>query len=74
MYTAHIGIGPLGLPELLVILLIILLIFGATKLPELARALGQSVKEFRKSLSEESTEKQAEKPTREEKSSKSSEA
>ncbi|MEM0340126.1 MAG: twin-arginine translocase TatA/TatE family subunit [Acidilobaceae archaeon] len=50
-------IGSLGLPELLVILLILVLIFGASKLPELARALGQSVKEFRKSVSEEQTER-----------------
>lgn len=37
-----------GMGELIVILLIILLLFGATKLPEIARALGKSIKEFRK--------------------------
>ena len=34
--------------ELIVILLIILLLFGAAKLPEIARALGKSIKEFKK--------------------------
>lgn len=37
-----------GMGELVVILLIILLLFGATKLPEIARALGKSIKEFKK--------------------------
>ena len=42
--------------ELLIILLIVLLIFGATKLPALARSLGASAKEFRKGIEEGSTE------------------
>ena len=33
--------------ELVVILLIVLLLFGASKLPEIARALGKSIKEFK---------------------------
>jgi len=37
-----------GMGELLVILFIILLLFGAKKLPEIARALGESLKEFKK--------------------------
>ncbi|HEX6220186.1 MAG TPA: twin-arginine translocase TatA/TatE family subunit [Acidimicrobiia bacterium] len=38
--------------ELLIILLIVVLIFGARKLPELARSLGSSAKEFRKGIEE----------------------
>jgi len=37
-----------GMGELLVIFLIILLLFGAKRLPEIARALGKSLKEFKK--------------------------
>ncbi|HEX6286100.1 MAG TPA: twin-arginine translocase TatA/TatE family subunit [Acidimicrobiia bacterium] len=42
--------------ELLIILLIVVLIFGARKLPELARSLGSSAKEFRKGIEEGSKE------------------
>jgi sec-independent protein translocase protein TatA len=37
----------LGLPELLVILLIVILIFGANRLPGLARGMGSAIKEFK---------------------------
>lgn len=40
----------IGMPELLVILLIALLIFGAGKLPEIGRALGKTIKEFKKGM------------------------
>lgn len=40
----------IGMPEVLVILLVALLFFGPKKLPELARAMGQSIKEFKKSM------------------------
>jgi sec-independent protein translocase protein TatA len=42
------GIGNLGGPDLLIILLIVFVLFGAKKLPDLARSLGQSMNEFRK--------------------------
>lgn len=42
----------LGYQELLLILLIVLVLFGATRLPELARSLGASVKEFKKGIVE----------------------
>ena len=42
----------LGAPELIIILLIVMLIFGGSKLPKLARSLGESSKEFRKGLAE----------------------
>ncbi|MFZ0626127.1 MAG: twin-arginine translocase TatA/TatE family subunit, partial [Acidimicrobiia bacterium] len=44
--------------ELLIVLLIVLLVFGARKLPDLARSLGASAKEFRKGI-EEGSEKDA---------------
>ncbi|MCI0678232.1 MAG: twin-arginine translocase TatA/TatE family subunit [Actinobacteria bacterium] len=40
----------LGTPELLIILAVVLLLFGARKLPDLARSLGASAKEFRKGI------------------------
>jgi sec-independent protein translocase protein TatA len=46
--------------ELLLVLLIVLLIFGARKLPDLARSLGASAKEFRKGVSEGSQDEDAE--------------
>jgi sec-independent protein translocase protein TatA len=39
--------------ELVIVLLIVLLLFGAKKLPELARGLGESVKEVRKGFTDE---------------------
>ncbi len=41
-----------GAPELLIILVVVLLLFGAAKLPGLARSLGASAKEFRKGVDE----------------------
>ena len=40
----------LGVPELLLILVICLLLFGAGRLPEIARSLGKAIKEFRQSM------------------------
>ena len=42
----------LGYQELLIILIIVLILFGANRLPELARSLGSSVKEFKKGVNE----------------------
>jgi sec-independent protein translocase protein TatA len=44
--------GNIGFPELLVILLIVLLLFGAKRLPEIARGLGKSLHEFKKGFKE----------------------
>ena len=46
---AFMGLGP---SEIVTILVIVLLLFGARRLPELARSLGQGVREFRKSVKE----------------------
>ena len=40
--------GQIGMPEIIIIFLIILLLFGAKKLPEIGNALGKAIKEFRK--------------------------
>lgn len=40
--------GGVGMPELLIILVILILIFGGSRIPGIARALGKSVKEFKK--------------------------
>ena len=37
----------LGAPELLIVLAVVMLLFGAAKLPKLARSLGESAKEFK---------------------------
>jgi sec-independent protein translocase protein TatA len=46
----------LGYQELLLILVIVLILFGAQRLPDLARSLGSSVKEFKKGINEVSKE------------------
>jgi len=44
--------GRIGLPEILIMVLILVFIFGAKKIPELMRGMGQGIKEFRKGLTE----------------------
>jgi sec-independent protein translocase protein TatA len=52
----------LGAQELLVILLIVLVLFGGSKLPDLAKSLGRSMKEFKKGIGAESEEEPGPKP------------
>ncbi|GMQ85094.1 MAG: hypothetical protein BMS9Abin07_0659 [Acidimicrobiia bacterium] len=55
--------GTLGWPELLIVLVVVLILFGASRLPKLGRSLGDSMKELRKGLEEgeaESSEQAAE--------------
>ena len=56
----------IGGPEVLIILVVVLLFFGAAKLPQLARSLGASAKEFRKGVEEgvEDEESSTEDPSR----------
>jgi sec-independent protein translocase protein TatA len=42
----------LGAPELIIIALVILLLFGATRLPKLGRSMGQSIKGFKQGLND----------------------
>lgn len=50
--TPILAFGPLGPPEMAVIFVLILLLFGAKKLPELARGMGKSMGEFKKARQE----------------------
>lgn len=47
-------IGGLGLPEILVIALIVLLLFGGKKIPELMKGLGKGVRSFKEGLKDDS--------------------
>jgi sec-independent protein translocase protein TatA len=44
--------GSIGAPELIIVLLIVLLLFGGAKLPKLAKSLGEAQREFRKGQDE----------------------
>jgi len=55
------GIFGLGGPELMIILVIILLLFGGAKLPALAKGLGESIREFKKAAKDEPAEDKTEK-------------
>jgi len=52
----------LGAQELMILLVIVLVLFGARKLPDLAKSLGKSMKEFKKGIASEPEEEQAPKP------------
>ena len=45
-------LGSIGMPELLVIFVIALLVFGPSKLPELGRSIGEAIRGFHKALKE----------------------
>ncbi len=44
-------LGPIGTPELIIIMVVLLLIFGARRLPEMGRSLGKGMREFKDGLS-----------------------
>ena len=43
-------IGPLGIPEIIIILLVVMLIFGAKRLPEIGTSLGKSIRTFKSAV------------------------
>ena len=45
-------LGRLGLPELLIILVIVILIFGANRLPEIGRGIGKGIRNFKEANKE----------------------
>src|SRR6478736_2333565 len=51
-FQEHIMFGSLGMPELIVIFVIALVVFGPRKLPELGRSLGRGIAEFKKATNE----------------------
>ena len=55
--------GSIGITELVLIFVIILLIFGGKKIPELAKGLGEGIRHFRDSLSGHGTEEKKDKPS-----------
>jgi len=52
----------LGAQELMLILVIVLVLFGGSKLPDLAKSLGKSMREFKKGIASEQEDEQASKP------------
>ena len=58
--------GNIGLPEILIVLVIALIIFGPKRLPELGRSVGRGIREFRASISgnDDDDEEPAPKPAR----------
>ncbi len=50
-------VGPFGLPELLIILVVLLLIFGARRLPEIGASLGRGIRTFKTSVTGEDEQK-----------------
>lgn len=53
-------LGGLGVTELIIILVIVLIIFGAGKLPKIAKSIGEGIKEFKKATKEKESKKEKE--------------
>ena len=52
----------IGLPEILIIVFVVLLLFGAKRIPELFRSLGKSLNEFKKGMAEGESDKKPDQP------------
>jgi sec-independent protein translocase protein TatA len=46
--------GRIGMPELIIILLIVIVIFGANRLPQLGKGIGSAIKNFKEGMNEDS--------------------
>ena len=55
-------IGGIGMPELLVVLVIVLIIFGATKLPQIGDGLGKGIRNFKRGIKREEIDATSTKP------------
>jgi sec-independent protein translocase protein TatA len=66
--------GNIGLPEVLVVLVIALIIFGPKRLPELGRSVGKGIREFRASISGNDDDEESPKPAQIEDAEKPSES
>ncbi|MEE8466784.1 MAG: twin-arginine translocase TatA/TatE family subunit [Dehalococcoidia bacterium] len=56
-------LGPLGIPEIAIILVVILLIFGARRLPEIGSSMGKGIRTFKTALMGEEEKEESEKQT-----------
>lgn len=61
MLAQNIFLGMIGGPQVFIIVVVILLLFGGRKIPELMRGLGSGIKEFKNASKEDSEEKLEEK-------------
>ena len=52
MYTLNVFLGIVGVPQIILIAVVILLMFGGKKIPELMKGLGQGLKEFKNATNE----------------------
>ena len=55
--------GRIGLPEILIVVFVVLLLFGAKRIPELFRSLGKSLNEFKKGMADGESDKKSDKPS-----------
>ena len=62
MTTLNIFLGWLGLQELIIIVIIVLILFGGRKIPELMRGLGSGIKEFKDATKEDQNTDNKEEP------------
>jgi sec-independent protein translocase protein TatA len=60
--TGTVAVVNLGAPELLIVLVVVLVLFGGSKLPKLARSLGQAQSEFKQGMKDPASEDDADEP------------